>query len=86
MAVDANVLIFERIREEVGRGSSLRMAIQNGFGKAFTTIVDANVTTLITAVILFMIGTDQVKGFAVSLFIGIVVSMFTALYVGPSDL
>ena len=82
MAVDANVLIFERMREEINRGSSLRVAIQNGFEKAFTTIVDANVTTLITAIILFMIGTDQVKGFAVSLFIGIVVSMFTALYVG----
>lgn len=82
MAVDANVLIFERMREETNRGASLRMAIKNGFSKAFTTIVDANVTTLITAVILFMIGTDQVKGFAVSLFIGIVVSMFTALYVG----
>lgn len=82
MAVDANVLIFERMREEANRGSSLRMAIQNGFGKAFTTIVDANVTTLITAIVLYMIGTDQVKGFAVSLFIGIVMSMFTALYVG----
>jgi SecD/SecF fusion protein len=82
MAVDANVLIFERIREESHRGSSLRMAIQNGFGKAFTTIVDANVTTLITAVVLFIIGTDQVKGFAVTLFIGIVMSMFTALYFG----
>ncbi len=82
MAVDANVLIFERMREEVNRGSSLRVAIQNGFGKAFSTIIDANVTTLITAIILYMIGTDQVKGFAVSLFIGIVMSMFTALYVG----
>jgi SecD/SecF fusion protein len=82
MAVDANVLIFERMREESNRGSSLRMAIQNGFSKAFTTIVDANVTTLITAVILYMIGTEVVKGFAVSLFIGIIMSMFTALYVG----
>jgi SecD/SecF fusion protein len=82
MAVDANVLIFERIREETARGSSLRMAIQNGFGRAFTTIVDANVTTLITAAILFMIGTDQVKGFAVTLIIGILMSMFTALYFG----
>lgn len=82
MAVDANVLIFERMREETKKGSGLKTAIQNGFGKAFTTIVDANVTTLITAVILYAIGTDQVKGFAVSLFIGIVVSMFTALYVG----
>ena len=82
MAVDANVLIYERMREEMNRGSSLRMAIQNGFAKAFSTIIDANVTTLLTAVVLFMIGTDQVKGFAVTLFIGIVMSMFTALYVG----
>ena len=82
MAVDANVLIFERMREEMARGSSLRMCIKNGFSKAFTTIIDANVTTLITAAILFAIGTDTVKGFAVSLFIGIVFSMFTALYVG----
>lgn len=82
MAVDANVLIFERIREELRRGASLRMSIQNGFSKALSTIVDANVTTLITAVILFYIGTDQVRGFAVTLFIGIVMSMFSALYFG----
>lgn len=82
MSVDANVLIFERIREEQTKGSSLRMAIQNGFDKAFTTIVDANVTTLITAVILYVIGTDQVKGFAVTLFIGIVMGMFSALFIG----
>ncbi|MCA9006051.1 MAG: protein translocase subunit SecD [Planctomycetaceae bacterium] len=82
MAVDANVLIFERIREEKERGSSLRMAINNGFSRAFTTIVDANLTTLIVAVVLYIIGTDQVRGFAVTLFIGIVMSMFTALYVG----
>lgn len=82
MAVDANVLIFERIREEQRRGGTVRMAIQNGFGRAFTTIVDANVTTLLVAVVLYMIGTDQVRGFAVTLFIGIVMSMFTALYVG----
>ena len=82
MAVDANVLIFERIREEIRRGSSFRMSIQNGFAKAFSTIIDANVTTLITAVILFYIGTDQVRGFAVTLFIGIVMSMFSALFFG----
>ena len=82
MAVDANVLIFERIREEQARGSSLRMSVQNGFAKALSTIVDANVTTLITALILFLIGTDQVRGFAVTLFIGILTSMFTALYFG----
>jgi len=82
MAVDANVLIFERIREEQRRGGVVRMAIQNGFSRAFTTIVDANVTTLLVAVVLYMIGTDQVRGFAVTLFIGIIMSMFTALFVG----
>jgi len=82
MAVDANVLIFERIREELAKGASVRMAIHNGFDKAFTAIVDSNLTTLIVAVVLFMIGTDQVKGFAVTLFIGIVMSMFSALYFG----
>ncbi|MAT15560.1 MAG: protein translocase subunit SecDF [Planctomyces sp.] len=82
MAVDANVLIFERIREERIKGSSLRMAINNGFDRAFTTIVDANVTTLLTAFFLYLIGTDQIKGFAVTLFIGIIMSMFTALYAG----
>lgn len=81
MAVDANVLIYERMREEFARGSSFRVAIQNGFDRALSAIVDSNVTTLITAVILYLIGTDAVRGFAVSLFIGIVVSMFTALYV-----
>ncbi|MGH7201669.1 MAG: protein translocase subunit SecD, partial [Planctomycetaceae bacterium] len=82
MAVDANVLIFERIREEQERGSSLRMAIHNGFGRALSAIIDSNVTTLITAVILYMIGTDQVRGFAVTLFIGLVASMFTAVFFG----
>ncbi|MFT5092268.1 MAG: SecD/SecF fusion protein [Porticoccaceae bacterium] len=82
MAVDANVLIFERIREELAKGASIRMAIHNGFDKAFTAIIDSNLTTLIVAVVLFMIGTDQVKGFAVTLFIGIVMSMFSALYFG----
>jgi SecD/SecF fusion protein len=80
MAVDANVLIFERIREELSRGAALRMAIRNGFAKATTTIVDANVTTLITAVILFVVGTQQIKGFAVTLFLGVTLSMFTAIF------
>ena len=80
MAVDANVLIFERIREELDRGSALRLAIRNGFDKATTTIVDANVTTLITAIVLYWIGTEQIKGFAVTLFLGIVISMFTAIF------
>ena len=82
MAVDANVLIYERMREEVAKGSSVRMAIQNGFEKAFVTIFDANITTLLTAVILFAIGTDQIKGFAVTLFIGLAISMYTVLVVG----
>ncbi|MCG8586620.1 MAG: protein translocase subunit SecD, partial [Pirellulales bacterium] len=80
MAVDANVLIFERIREELDRGAALRMAIRNGFAKATTTIVDANLTTLITAIVLFWIGTEQVKGFAVTLILGITMSMFTAIF------
>ena len=82
MAVDANVLIYERMREEIAKGSSVRMAIQNGFEKAFITIFDANITTLLTAVILFAIGTDQIKGFAVTLFLGLAISMYTVLFVG----
>ena len=80
MSVDANVLIFERIREELNRGAALRMAIRNGFGRATTTIVDANVTTLITATVLYVIGTDQIRGFAVTLWLGIVMSMFSAIF------
>jgi SecD/SecF fusion protein len=82
MAVDSNVLIYERMREELKRGASLRMAIQNGFDKALSAIVDGNVTTLITAVILYVIGSDQIRGFAVTLFIGLVMSMFSVLYFG----
>ncbi len=80
MSVDANVLIFERIREELAKGSALRMAIRNGFSRASTTIVDANVTTLITAIVLYAIGTDQIRGFAVTLILGILMSMFTAIF------
>jgi SecD/SecF fusion protein len=80
MSVDANVLIFERIREEMQRGAALRMAIRNGFGRATTTIVDANVTTLITAMVLYAIGTDQIRGFAVTLILGILMSMYTAIF------
>ncbi|MCL6503329.1 MAG: protein translocase subunit SecD [Pirellulales bacterium] len=81
MAVDANVLIYERMREELARGAALRMAIRNGFERATTTIVDANVTTLISAVVLYVIGTDQVKGFAVTLILGILMNLFTAITV-----
>ena len=81
MSVDANVLIFERIREESKLGKSLRAAIQSGFQRAFLTILDANVTTLITALILFQFGTGPVRGFATVLSIGIISSMFTAIVV-----
>ncbi|MBN2886814.1 MAG: protein translocase subunit SecD [Chromatiaceae bacterium] len=79
MAVDANVLIFERIREEIRLGNSPQASIHAGYDKALSTIVDANVTTLIASVVLFSFGTGPVKGFAVTLFIGIVTSMFTAI-------
>ena len=79
MAVDANVLIFSRIREELNGGASPQMAINGGFQQALSTILDANITTLIVAVILYAVGTGPVKGFAVTLSIGILTSMFTAI-------
>ncbi|CAM3346725.1 protein translocase subunit SecD [Halomonas lysinitropha] len=81
MAVDANVLIFERIREELRTGLSVQQAISAGYERAFTSIIDANITTLLVAVILFSIGTGPVKGFAVTLSLGIITSLFTALLV-----
>ncbi len=80
MSVDANVLIYERIREELEHGAALRMAIRNGFGRAMSAIVDSNLTTIISGIVLFYIGTDQVKGFAVTLVLGILTSMFTAIF------
>jgi SecD/SecF fusion protein len=80
MAVDANVLIFERIREEISRGAKLRMAIRNGFDRATATIIDANLTTLITALVLYLMGTEQLKSFSAVLIIGILMSMFTAVF------
>lgn len=79
MAVDGNVLIFERIREEILGGRSVQQAIHEGYGNAFSTIADANITTFMTALILFAVGTGAVKGFAVTLMIGIATSMFTAI-------
>jgi preprotein translocase subunit SecD len=79
MAVDANVLIFERIREEIRDKRSPQQAIHHGYDSAFSTIMDANITTLIVAIILFAVGTGPVKGFAVTLAIGIITSMFTAI-------
>ena len=79
MAVDANVLIFSRIREELNAGSSAQMAIHKGYEQALSTILDANITTLIVAVILYAVGTGPIKGFAVTLSLGILTSMFTAI-------
>jgi protein-export membrane protein SecD len=81
MAVDANVLIFERIREELAAGRTTRMAVDEGFRNAMSAIVDSNLTTLLTALILFQFGTGPVRGFAVTLSIGIIASFFSAVYV-----
>ncbi len=81
MAVDANVLIFERIREEIRNGNSPQASIHAGYEKAFSTIADANITTLIAALVLFSFGTGPIKGFAVTLSLGIICSMFTAIMV-----
>ena len=81
MAVDANVLIFERVREEIRLGRTARAALEAGYSKAFLTIIDANVTTLIAALVLFQFGTGPVKGFAVTLSVGIIASLFTAIFV-----
>ena len=84
MAVDANVLIFERIREELRLGKSVPAAVDAGFDRAFSAILDSNVTNVIAAVVLFQFGTGPVKGFAVTLIIGIAVSMFTAIFVSKT--
>ena len=84
MAVDANVLIFARISEELKANVEVQNAIKNGFSKAFSTIIDANITTLLVAVILYAIGTGPIKGFAVTLSIGIITSVFTAIFVTRS--
>lgn len=81
MAVDANVIIFTRIREEISAGSGVRAAVKAGFSKALSAILDGNITTLIATVVLMILGSGSIKGFAVTLMLGIVLSMFTALYV-----
>ncbi len=81
MAIDANVLIFERIREELRNGSKLRIAIDAGYSKAYSSIIDSNVTTFLTALILFVFGQGPVRGFAVTLMIGIVCSFFSAVFI-----
>src|SRR4029077_6153586 len=80
-AVDANVLIFERLREEQHRGLNLKMALRNAYGKALSAIVDSNMTTLITSLFLTWFGTEEVKGFGITLIIRILASLFTALFV-----
>ncbi len=81
MAVDANVLIFSRIREEIANGLSVQRAIHEGFDRAFSAIIDGNLTTLLVGGILFAMGTGPVKGFAVTMSLGIITSMFTAIFV-----
>ena len=81
MAVDSNVVIYERIKEELNTGKSTRAAVKSGFGRAFSAILDSNVTTIIASVVLWYFGTGAVRGFAITLFIGVVVSLFTALCV-----
>ena len=79
MAVDSNVLMFERMREELREGKTPRAAVDSGYNKAFLTIVDSHVTTLITAAVLFQFGTGPIKGFAVTLSLGVAINLFTAL-------
>ena len=81
MAVDANVLIFERVREEIRSGKTVKGSLDTGFSKALSAIIDANITTLIAALFLFQYGTGPVRGFAVTLSIGIIASLFTAIFV-----
>ena len=81
MSVDANVLIFERIREELGKGKAQKEAVKDGFANALSSILDANITTGLTAIILFVFGTGPIKGFATTLLIGILTSLFTAIFI-----
>ena len=81
ISVDANVLIFERVREELRRGKGIRKAVADGFNNALSSILDANITTGLTALILFVFGTGPIKGFATTLLIGIATSLFTAIFI-----
>jgi SecD/SecF fusion protein len=80
MAVDANVLIYERLREERERGANLGMAIRNGYDRAFPTILDTHLSSIFTAIVLYVVGNDQLKGFGISLTMGLIISLFTSLY------
>ena len=81
MAVDSNVLIFERIREELKSGKTVASAIDQGFARAFVTIIDTHVTTIISSLFLFVFGTGPLRGFAVTLVLGLVINLFSAVYV-----
>jgi preprotein translocase subunit SecD len=81
MAVDSNVLIFERIREEMRNGKVVASAVDVGFGKAFLTIIDTHVTTIVSAIFLFVFGTGPIRGFAVTLVVGLLANLFTAVFV-----
>jgi len=80
MAVDANVLIYERLREERERGASIGLAIRNGYDRAFPTIIDTHLSSIFTAIVLYVVGNDQLKGFGISLTVGLIISLFTSLY------
>jgi len=80
IAVDANVLIYERLREERNKGANLATSIRNGYDRAFATIIDTHMTSIFTAIVLYVLGNDQLKGFAISLTVGLVISLFTSLY------
>src|SRR6185503_20545893 len=80
MAVDANVLIYERLREERNKGANLATAIRNGYDRAFYTIIDTHLTSIFTAIVLYAFGNDQLKGFGISLTVGLIISLFTSLY------
>ena len=79
MTVDANIIIFERIREELKIGNKMKAAVVNGYNRAFITILDANITTLIASLLLFVFGSGPIKGFSITLSLGVIASMFTAL-------
>src|SRR5205814_5608242 len=79
MAVDANVLIYERLREERERGASIALAIRNGYDRAFPTIIDTHLSSIFAAIVLYAVGNDQLKGFGISLTVGLIISLFTSL-------
>ncbi len=86
MAVDANILIFERMKEELKRGKSVAVALHEGFTRAWLSIRDSNISSIITAIVLFWLGTSAIKGFALTLGLGVVISMFTAITVSRTFL